>query len=428
MTPALCLAALALGADPAPPARTSVSPAGDVWVGQRVTLAVELRTPDQFAGAPSFDLPPVPGAVILKPEERPTLGSETVGDTTFITQRHEFAVYPQRAGVVEVPAFPVRFGTSAGFGSPVVARRVTTSPVRFTAKLPPGAEGLATVVTTRRLTVTEAWTPEPKAAAVGAAFTRTITVEARDVPGMALPAFLSEPPAGLRAYPKPPAVEDRVNRGDLTGRRVETVTYICEKPGTYALPALALAWWNPEERSLNQARLPGRSFEVTAPPPPPTSPAPPPPPQRSWLPAGIALVGLLALAGLAWRFGPVLRTRWRRHRAVMAASERTAFAAFHRACAAGDARTAHRALVGWLDRFLTGGPIPTLDQFAARAGDPQLTAQLAALQAAAFGPTSAGWSPGDLARRVGAARARIARSRRHRSSVSAVLPPLNPTG
>ncbi|HEX4613350.1 MAG TPA: hypothetical protein VH092_34515 [Urbifossiella sp.] len=424
MTPALVLAA-ALGADPVPAVRTSLSPAGDVWVGQRVTLVVELLTPGQFAGAPAFDLPQVPGAVILKPDDRPTLGSETVGGTTVIIQRHEFAVYPQRAGVVEVPAFPVRFGTSEGFGTPVTARRVTTAPVRFAAKLPPGAAGLATVVTTRRLTVTETWAPEPKAAAVGAAFTRTITVEARDVPGMALPAFTFEPPAGLRAYPKPPAVEDRVNRGDLTGRRMETVTYVCEKPGAYALPALALAWWNPDERVLNRERLPGRSFEVAAAPPAPAATPPAAPPRRSWVPLAAVLVGLVGAAGLAWRFGPAVGARWRRHRAAVAASEPTAFTAFRRACRSGDPRAVNPALLAWLDRFQADGSVPTADQFAARAGDPQLAAQLAALRAAAYGPAPAGWSPADFAHRVGAARARIAR--RHRPRVDA-LPPLNPGG
>ena len=419
MTAALLLAAT-LG-PPAASARTSVTPAGDVWVGQRVTLVVELRAPGTFAGAPSFDLPSIPGAVILKPEERPTLGSETVGGTTFVTQRHEFAVYPQRAGGVDVPAFPVRFGTNDGFGTPVVDRRVTTSPVRFTAKLPPGAEGLATVVTTTRLTVTETWAPEPKDAAVGAAFIRTITVEASDVPGMALPSFAVAPPDGLRAYPKPPAVEDRVNRGDLTGRRVETITYVCERPGAYTFPALALAWWNPDEKALNRERLPARSFTVTAPPPPPAAPVADPP-RRSWAPVGIAVVALLVLA-LAWRFEPALRARWQAFRAALAASEGTAFAAFHKACGTGDARAAYRALVAWLDRVPSDAAVPTVAAFAARAGDPDLTAQLDSLQTAAFGRAPSAWSAPDLARRMTAARSRLGRHpRRH----AADLPPLNP--
>lgn len=48
------------------------------------------------------------------------------------------------------------------------------------------------------------------------------------------------PQTGLGVYPKPPVVEDAMQRGEFTGQRVETVTYICEQPGTYTLPALTI--------------------------------------------------------------------------------------------------------------------------------------------------------------------------------------------
>ena len=76
------------------------------------------------------------------------------------------------------------------------AYTVTTPTVSFVARTPPGAEKLATVITTRQLTVKESWAPEPGATKTGAAFTRTITVEARDVPGMVLPSFAFDPPPG----------------------------------------------------------------------------------------------------------------------------------------------------------------------------------------------------------------------------------------
>ncbi len=220
------------------------------------------------------------------------------------------------------------------------------------------------------------------------------------------------------------AVADRVDRGDLTGRRVETVPYVCERPGAYALPALALAWWNPEEQALSRERLPGRTFAVTAPPaPPPAAPAPAPP-HGSRAPAVIATALVVATA-FAWWLAPALRTRWQTFRATVAASEGAAFAAFHRACATGDARAANRALTAWLDRFPIDDSVPTVASVAARAGDPELTAQLAALQSAALGPKPSPWSPHDLARCVAAARSRLARRPRRRVDV---LPPLNPSG
>src|SRR5262249_52395321 len=162
-------------AEPPPRVKVELSPKDGAWVGQRVTLAITLSTPDLFAGAPDFDLPTIPGAVVLPPGS-PIVGSETIGDTTFTTQRHEFAVYAQRAEVVRIPAFAIRFESNAGFGQPTIARQVTTGAVSFTAKTPPGADGLGIVIAARHLEVTDEWQPEPKAPRVGDAFTRTLTV------------------------------------------------------------------------------------------------------------------------------------------------------------------------------------------------------------------------------------------------------------
>src|SRR5262245_7609875 len=294
-----CLADTA-GAQPPAQARASIATKGDIWVGQRVTLVVELLTPGLFSSAPAFDLPQVPGVILLPPEGRPVLGSETIDGVTYTTQRHELAAYAQRPGRVTVPGFVVRFASSPNFVKPPVDRRVTTPAVTFTAKVPPGAEGLATVVTTRDLTVKETWEPQPGRgpAKPGDAFTRTIAVEARDVPGMVLPAFRFDRQDGLGVYPKSPAVEDRSERGDLTGRRVETVTYVCERPGSFALPALALAWWDPAAQKLNRVTLPAQTIEVAA---SPAAAAPIAEPRRRWPWAVAALAAALAIGLVAWR-------------------------------------------------------------------------------------------------------------------------------
>jgi hypothetical protein len=421
--------ASAASAEPQAKVRASITTKGDVWVGQRVTLVVELLAPGFFSGAPAFDLPQVPGAVILKPEARPTIGSEMIDDVSYTVQRHEFAVYAQRGGTVTVPGFAVRFEANERFGAPVKAYTVTTPAVSFVAKMPPGAEKLATVITTRQLTVNESWSPEPGAAKIGAAFTRTITVEASDVPGMVLPSFAFDPPAGLRAYPKRPEVSDRVERGELTGRRIETVTYVCEEPGGYELPPLVLAWWNPEEKKLNRARLPGRSFEVAAPPQPPAPVnATPPDRSRPWLVACLlALVFALALA--VWRFAPSLLRLWREHETRVAHSERAYFAAFERACDTGNAHAVYRALMAWLDHVAIDPPART-DEFARRAGDSELSSQLAALQLEVFGAAGGdhtAWQGSEFLSRMREARKRLSRPAGGAVRRGRALPPLNPS-
>lgn len=412
--------------------QASIEPAGDLWVGQRVTLVVVLKTPGFFANAPAFELPQVSGVILMAPEDRPVIGSETIQGASYTTQRHELSAYPQRAGRVTLPGFPVRFESSLAYGQPVIPQRVVTPAVTFEAKRPPGTEALSTVITTSELTAKETWDPEPSPKEIkpGAAFTRTITVEAHDIPGMVLPSFHTIPPPGVAAYPKPPVIADRTERGEFTGRRVETTTFVCQEPGTFSLPALALAWWDPAEPTLHKVTLPGRTFQVITPPPAAQQLPPSSSPSHSWAFGVVATASLLALAVLAWRSGPTVLAWWKRRLLILIRSEPAVFFAFIRACRRNDPRAAYRTLLTWLARFLPTDPAPTAEDFSTCAADPALTSELTALQWAVYGPASSDhppWNGAALARQARRARSRLHRQqRRHRRPIRG-LPPLNGT-
>lgn len=423
----LLLATSALAADPAPSVKAELTPAEDVWVGQQITLALTIATPDLFAGVPSFEMPAIPGTVILPPDDSPTVGSEEVGDDTFTTQRHEFAIYAQRAGMVRIPAFTIRFETNAGFGKPTVSRTVTTEEVMFTAKTPPGAERLGTVIAARDLTVTDVWKPEPKSLKVGSAFTRTVTVTAPDVPGMVFPPFQLDPPAGLAAYPKEPSVSDQTERGTLAGTRADAITFVCEQAGPITIPDRTLTWFDLETNELKTVNLPGRTFEVA--PDPATAPTPAPTEQSAtrttrslW--GDIPIVGIIGLLG--WLLVALGQPWLRRRRTAANESEAAYFARFRQTCKTADPLAVYRALLQWLDHF---GPM-TPDQFAHQANDPELTRQFTSLRNAAFDrmasePQTTDWRP--LYQHVTAARQKLGQTTRTHSAKSA-LPPLNPIG
>jgi hypothetical protein len=99
--------------------RTTLEAKGDIWVGQHVTLAIELISPGFFSGSPTFYLPQVPQVLLLQPNDRPILGSETIDGASYTIQRHEFAIFAQRAGNVIIPSFQVRFSTRVGAAQPV---------------------------------------------------------------------------------------------------------------------------------------------------------------------------------------------------------------------------------------------------------------------------------------------------------------------
>jgi hypothetical protein len=296
--------------------RTELEVKGDVWVGQGMTLAVELLSPGFFAGSPTFYLPRVPGVLILQPNERPVLSSETMDGTSYTIQRHELTIFPQRPGFVTVPSFPVRFSTREG-SAPPLEHRLQTDAISMEVKLPPGAEGLATLISARRLKATEIWQPDPGAAKAGDAFTRTITFSAPDIPAMEFPPFATTDVAGLGVYPQAPNLLDQSERGQRRGERQDIITYVCQRPGRFVVPAARFIWWDLDHHQLRKIDFPTRTFEVAA------NPALPGPSPLSvfsesrklgarMISLGVVAVLIGALAGLGRWIIRRRRPEWRR--------------------------------------------------------------------------------------------------------------------
>ena len=80
---------------------------------------------------------------------------------------------------------------------------------------------------------------------VGDALVLTVTQEAQGIPAMLLPPLALPELPGLAAYPDPPEVEDRSNRGALTGRRTDRLTWIVEQAGSYDIPGVRYRSWDP---------------------------------------------------------------------------------------------------------------------------------------------------------------------------------------
>ena len=230
-------------------------------------VKVELLSPTRFEGSPGFQIPRVPGAIVMKSADSPVLSSRTIDDHEYFVQLHEVLVFSQRDGEVRIPPITVRFGIT---GEAPAELEGATPEFAFTSKRPPGTEKLGTVVTTTSLTVTESWDAKPTdsgdgagaTAMTGDAFVRTVAIKAADLPGMLLPSLPTESPEGLRVYPREPLVEDKSQRGDFTGTRTETYSYLCAAPGRYTIPELRFPWWDPANKKLHTETLPALSFTV----------------------------------------------------------------------------------------------------------------------------------------------------------------------
>jgi hypothetical protein len=248
-----------------PKVRVSLVGADNAWVGQRMTLVVELLAPGFFSGAPGFDLPDPPGMIIMPPIGSPTVGSEEIEGQRYTVQRHELSVFSRRIGQQTIPPLTVRFAFKRQpLDKDTVPATVVTEPLKLTAKAPPGTEHLGSIISARNLTAVETWKPEPGKAKAGDAYFQTIVFSAPDVPAMIFAPFPATAVDGLGVYPKPPLVVDHNDRGELRGERRDSITYVCERAGRFVVPAVQLSWFDLDAQKVRVIEFPSRTFIVSA--------------------------------------------------------------------------------------------------------------------------------------------------------------------
>lgn len=241
-------------------------PDGSVWVGQPMGLVVELLAPGYFSGAPAFDLPDPTGVLLMPPQSHPVVGNETVDGVTYVTQRHELPAWAIRADARSIPSFTVRFRYKRHpLDESSASASLETGEVPITVRTPPGAEGLGTVISARNLQVQDQWDPSPGSDPVkaGAAFKRSIMFTAPGVPGMLFPPFPTADVDGLAIYARH-SVEDRSDRGALTGKAVTAITYVLQEPGRHTVPAASFSWFDPGSGKVRTHTFPAQVFEVMA--------------------------------------------------------------------------------------------------------------------------------------------------------------------
>ena len=265
----LMLVSAQAGADLQGEIRLEAGREGATWLGQELELNLDLWSDGVSFGDQTFVLPEVKGAYLLQADSSTVKLNESRDGASWQGLRYTFLLYPQRAGRLEVPSFEVRFSARAGYDSEPSGFTFQTPVLFVEAQLPPGANASGLVVTSTSFTMESSWTPTlpddgPGNLKVGDAVTLEVTRRARDVPGMVfapLPDFSIE---GLGVYPDAAQVNDRINRGDLTGSRSDSVTFICEREGNYEIPEMRFQWWDPEQEVLAEKVIPARELVVAA--------------------------------------------------------------------------------------------------------------------------------------------------------------------
>ena len=81
---------------------------------------------------------------------------------------------------------------------------------------------------------------------------------------MAFPPFPAGTIDGIGIYPKPPEVLDERNRGSLTGKRRDTIIYVCQRAGQFTIPPTRLTWFDLDAQKLRTIDFPARHLNVSS--------------------------------------------------------------------------------------------------------------------------------------------------------------------
>ena len=409
--------------------RASLTPKENIWVGQRVTLQVDVLGRSGWAQIKQVRDFEISGALVLRVETQGTRIQETLDGEPYSGQRYELLVFPKRAGTIQVPAVPVEVEIKSwGADAKSSVERVNTPALQFQANLPPGAQKESELISTTEFKAWQQWEPETEQVKVGDSLKRVLAFEASDVPGSAFAPLAYDPVDGVAVYPTQPLVSDRTDRGTLTGSRKESVTYVFQEPGKAKIPDVAVTWWDITNKELKRETLQGRTLIVAPNPAAQTSAASRVQDKRSATGKWWWSIPILAfLAALTWTCRHRLQTRWRYWRQERQESEVAFFHQCLKRARSNDAKATFNALMRWLDCMHQGRESPRLDTFLDQYGDNTARQEVSALIRAATSVERLTWNGGGISKAFQKARSRWLTAEQNLGATRSVLPALNPT-
>ena len=425
-------------ATPEPILRVVVDPPR-VVVGQKTILRLEVLAPNYMTAPPELPDFQVRNAV-TRQLQSVNINEQRDG-MTYAGVSFEFAIYPQEPGTYAIAGQKITIHYAA---EPPATRDVELALPRldFAAFIPDGAVALRPFVAATKLVVEQTVQRSSDQLKTGGAVTRIVTITAEGTPAMLLPPQALAAIDGLALYPAQPSLSDRTDgRTDtLTSTRVDSATYMLQRPGDYLLPAIDVSWWNIGEQKIERSHLDAIPLLVAADPAQPASSGDTAISRWNWdalldfaadhwLLAMIALIALAALAWIAPRTARAIAAKHRQRHEAWLRSEAWSFEQFRNQARRGRAKAAYFALLDWLQRFGPVAPEHSLGTLKAAARDPLLDQELGSIERQLFAPGSdaGNWSPVQLLRRVSTARTTLQRQAALTQTTRPLPQQLNPT-
>lgn len=320
--------------------------------GQPLIYRVTMLVPTWMPSAPVFPSFEVPNVIVRLPSGASRPVSERIGGETWSGVSRSYRFYPMVPGTIQIPAGSVQLTYADPQTREPVDTELQTEAFDIHGVLPPGGEGINPFLAARALKLERTIGGDPASLSAGDALTLTITATVSGVSPMFVPPLSpSRPIDGLAVYAKAPLVEEKEDRGLLSGKRIEEATVIGENAGAYQIPEVSLSWYDLQNETIETAVLPAIDITVVGVPLETHTPSP----GLDWRTIAVWLIAvLLIFCFLAWvvrRYGGVLARQRKVLRQQVRSSEWYAFRQLQTAFKAKDYNATLRAYRVWRGRI-----------------------------------------------------------------------------
>jgi hypothetical protein len=254
----------------------------EVVVGQPFMLQVEVLVPTFMPRAPVFPTFEMPGLIVRLPERSTSPISRRIKGATWAGVQRTYRIYPMQAGQTDIPPQLLSIVYKDPETNKDVSLETEVPPTRIMAVVPAGARSLDPLILARGLKIDQSWQLQQGGLSVGDAVVRRLEISVEGASALFVPPLLqaaapqaSTPEtaggdapaiADFLTYPEDAQVTEHMERGVMSGTRIEQVSYIAQSGGRADFPQIALRWYNLDTEEVEVITLEGRAVSVAMPP------------------------------------------------------------------------------------------------------------------------------------------------------------------
>ena len=378
-----------------------------VYVQGQLILTLRLQQAINLDGRSISDLK-LPGAFVVPLEQKSF--QRTVDGRPWLVHEVRYAIFPEKSGVLEIPAQSFSARESAARRSVFDnARgklvRLNSEPLQIEVLPRPAEFTGGTWLPARNIVIDEEWSSDPDQLRAGESVTRTVRLRGEGLQGAQLPPVLLPATDGVKHYPDQPAINDTEISSGLLGSRADSVAVVPTRAGNIELPAVEITWWDTEAKMMRTSVIASRTLSVAA--AGDSASTASTTEEQAAETAGVAyepqdppwLWQLLTfVCATGWAISLFLLLRRRSSTEIQAASEqipassKTAYKSLLAACAADQPTQARKTLIQWTSALMNDPTITSLQQAANAVGDEELFAELSSLENTLYSSEPSNWN------------------------------------